>query len=113
MFSKYISSEDAPFCSGQGPVCYMEQKKPWGIYTNSEDFVPCFCQLKLELPLILTKDTLLLLWLGIECNFICVTLLQMLDVKRGLQMELKILQSKHWTAWAAENLLRESLAPLK
>lgn len=45
----------------------MEQKKPWGIHTNSEDFVPCFCQLKLELPLILTKDTLLLLWLGIEC----------------------------------------------
>lgn len=67
MFSKWTSSEDAPFCSGQEPVCYREQKKPGGIYTNSEDFVPSFCQLKLGLPLILTKDILLLLWLGTEC----------------------------------------------
>lgn len=51
-----------------GRSLYKEQKKARGLYVhNSEDFVRHFCQLKLELPLILTKAILLLLWLGIEC----------------------------------------------
>lgn len=56
-----------PSAPGRSLSAVWNRKKPRGIYTNSEHFVPCFCQLKLELPLILTKDILLLLWLGMEC----------------------------------------------
>lgn len=62
--------EDAPFHSGRS-LSAISNRKSLGnrisTCTNSEDFVCCFCQLKLELPLILTKDILLLLWLGVEC----------------------------------------------
>lgn len=78
----------------------------------------CFCQLKLELYLILTEDIFVLLYFGWEFSVrlhLSTTLLPMLGGKRGLdeKWSMKMLQPKHRTAWAAENLVHETLAPLK